>query len=82
MKRTQHLQLKRLALIGSFLIAFTNQARGDVSDVTSPAPAAVAPPAAIRVVPVQVVYVAENQPVQIVDSQGRLIEVLYLKKKP
>ena len=34
----------------------------------------------VATVPVKVLYVQENQPVQIVDSQGRLLQVIYLKK--
>ena len=33
------------------------------------------------IVPVKVMYVSENQPVQIVDSLGHLVQVIYLKKK-
>ena len=35
----------------------------------------------VNMVPVKVIYVSENQPVQIVDQAGRLIQVIYLKKK-
>lgn len=35
----------------------------------------------VSLVPVKVVYVSENQPIQIVDQNGRLIEVIYLKKR-
>jgi hypothetical protein len=46
------------------------------------APKTVAPaPVSVNAVPVKVVYVSENQPVQIVDSQGRLLQVIYLKRK-
>ncbi len=41
----------------------------------TPAPGVLAAP-----VPVNVIYVKENQPVQIVDSHGRLLQVIYLKK--
>jgi hypothetical protein len=35
----------------------------------------------VTAVPVRVLYVSENQPVQIVDPQGRLLQVIYLKRK-
>jgi hypothetical protein len=35
---------------------------------------------AVSVVPVKAIYVSENQPVQIVDAQGRLLQVIYLKR--
>lgn len=38
------------------------------------------PAPSVSTVPVKVIYVSENQPVQIVDSQGRLLQVIYLKK--
>lgn len=40
----------------------------------TPSPVAVATPA-----PVRVLYVSENQPVHLVDSSGRLLQVLYLR---
>ena len=55
--------------------------------VASPAPAAVKPAlqevetAAAVSVPVRVLYVTENQPVHLVDAQGKLLQVLYLKSK-
>ena len=41
----------------------------------------VQPVSAVSIVPVKAIYVYENQPVQIVDSQGRLIQVIYLVRK-
>lgn len=46
--------------------------------VAQPSPT---PGPVITTVPVKVLYVVENQPVQIVDSQGRLLQVIYLKRK-
>jgi hypothetical protein len=45
------------------------------------APAVAAAPTVTTVtVPAKVLYVKENQPVHLVDSQGRLLQVLYLRK--
>jgi len=44
-------------------------------------PAAQVPAPVVNVVPVKTVYVAENQPVQIIDGQGRLLQIIYLKRK-
>jgi len=35
----------------------------------------------VSAVPVKVVYVSDNQPVQIIDSQGKLLQIIYLKKQ-
>jgi hypothetical protein len=44
-------------------------------------PLALAAASLVTTVPVKVIYVSENQPVQIVDHNGRLLQVIYLKKK-
>lgn len=38
------------------------------------------PQPSVAPVPVKVIYVRENQPVQIMDSHGRLIQVIYVRK--
>jgi hypothetical protein len=55
-------------------ISATDSAVGAPVNSTQPA-------SSISVVPVKAIYVYENQPVQIVDSQGRLIQVIYLVRK-
>lgn len=53
------------------------RAAGEAAPTPTPTP----PPAAsVTPVPVNVIYVKENQPVQIMDSHGRLIQVIYLRK--
>jgi hypothetical protein len=37
-------------------------------------------PAPVVVRAAKVIYVQENQPVHLVDSQGRLLQVVYLRK--
>ncbi len=51
--------------------------------VVAATPAPTAPPGVAPLArPVtKVVYVSENQPVHVMDSQGRLLQVLYLKRK-
>jgi hypothetical protein len=68
--------------------AYTDNA--PLTDVVGPAPA-LAPPVAVApdpivepaipvvTVPVKVLYVSENQPVHLVDAQGRLLQVIYLR---
>lgn len=36
----------------------------------------------VAAAPVKILYVAENQPIQIVDQAGRLLQVVYLRKTP
>ena len=51
-----------------------------VAAVPAPAPAPVVEPAVpVVTIPVKVLYVSENQPVHLVDAQGRLLQVIYLR---
>ena len=46
----------------------------------TPAPAPIVEPAIpVVTVPVKILYVSENQPVHLVDAQGRLLQVIYLR---
>ncbi len=71
----------RTGIGSSGQVATTATASAPAAVPTTSTPTVQSPGSSVAVVPVKAIYVYENQPVQIVDSQGRLIQVIYLVRK-